>query len=143
MEEYDWKAVIPAYEKLWQKLSKLSKEHKIKRNHVELFMPKYFDSFRHYPTKFLDSKTRIAITKSGLLFLKIKKLPFKIQEELLTVVSINIIFIILAFLLEKKCATIGETENYTKNILKINADISRYNIMWMLKKDLLMLLYKS
>jgi len=143
LKTYDWKVVIPSYEKLWEKLSKLSQGYKIIRNQNGLFMPKYFDSFSHYPTRILGDKTRMMISRNGLLFLKTKKLPFKIPEELEDIISIKIIFMVLTFLLKKNNATIAEIEKYTKAILNVKVNIIRYNIIWLLKKGLLEQSYEN
>ncbi len=139
LKKYDWKVVIPSYEKLWQKLSQLPKGQTINKVQKELFMPKYFYSFRHYPTRILDSRTKITISKSGLLFLKTRKLPFKIEKELKDVITIGKIFMILSFLYKKNSTSIAQVEKYIKKILKVKVHIIRYNIMWLLKKDLLIL----
>lgn len=137
LEKYDWSVVMPAYENLWEGLSKLSSGHKVKRNQKALFTPKYLDCFRHYPTGILNKAAKPAITKDGLLFLKAKKLPFKVQEELGEIISIKIIFMILTFLLGRKNAAIAEIEKYVEETLKVAPSLVRYNIMWLLKKNLL------
>lgn len=137
LERYDWKILIPAYEKLWQKLCVLSNSSKITRKINQLFIPEYFESFRHYPTRILNERDRISITKDGQLFLKLKKLPFGIEKELHGTILIKIIYIILTLLLKKSNASIGDVERHAKNIFKVQLFLIRYHIMWLLKKGLI------
>ena len=137
---YDWSVVIPAYENFWLELSGMSKGYKIKRNDEKLFMPDYFASFRHYPTKILSTKAKVAITKNGFSYLKTRKLPFKIQEELEDVILIKAIFIILTFLLGRRNAAIAQIQAYAKKILNTKTSVIKYNIMWLLKKGLIKLI---
>lgn len=137
LEKFDWRILIPAFEGLLHRLSRLAEGRKITDDKKNYFLPEYFDCFRHYPTGILNRSSRIAIDKNGLEFLKIKALPFKIQRELLSIISIKIIFIILDFLHRREDASIGKIEGYCQKILKSELNIIRYNIMWMLKKGLL------
>lgn len=138
-EGYDWNAVLPRYENLWLRLSELAKDYRITKKQKTLFMPKYLRCFRHYPTKILDGKTKITITKGGLLFLKTKKFPFGMPEELEHIIAIKIIFMVLISLNEKEGAAISAVEGNIKSILKVRPQAARFHIMWMLKKDLLKL----
>ncbi|MEW6008741.1 MAG: glycosyltransferase family 4 protein [Candidatus Omnitrophota bacterium] len=137
---YDWKILIPAYEKLWVKLYELANAVRIAKKPSWHPGRRYFESFHHYPTRVLDGRIRLTMSKNGLLFLKLKKLPFKIPEELQEVISLPVIYIILLFLFDNKNATIDQLVKYANDISHAELSLAKFHIMWLLKKDLIRLL---
>jgi glycosyltransferase involved in cell wall biosynthesis len=137
LQKYDWRVLIPEYEKLWERLSRLSDNAKINRKISQYFSLKYFDSFSHYPTRILNKKTRVSISENGTLFLKFRKLSFKIEKELLDILSFRVIFIILSLLSRENAVSIGKIEKYLKSNFNVQVSLVRYHIMWLLKKDLI------
>ena len=139
LEKYDWRILIPAYERLWRQLSLIAKNSKINREKTKIFVPSYFTSFRHYASKIIALDTKITITGDGILAVKTKSF-LSIPLEIQYLVSMRIIFLILTFVLARNTSTVKEIYNYIKSILnKSSADTIQYNIMWLLKKNLLML----
>ncbi|MGD0336676.1 MAG: glycosyltransferase family 4 protein [Candidatus Omnitrophota bacterium] len=139
LAEFDWKKVIPQYEKLWLKLYGLSKRYKTGRQREPVFMPDYFYAFKHYPSRILDGKTRIGITEKGLSFLNSKKLPCDIEGQLTGVIYIRIIFAVLSYFCRNDYGRISEVERYASGFIgrSLSTAISRHHIMWLLKKGMI------
>ena len=135
---YDWKTVIPAYEKLWCALASAAKRYKGPRHTTAFFEPDYPASFGHYPSRFLSNGTLLALSGNGEEFLRSKVLPFTIPREIDGSVSMRKIYIALRYARAKDAVSMGELERYLKGIFGKDSPVSfRYTIMWLLKKDLL------
>lgn len=136
LTNYDWKVLVPEYEKLWKKLSNLSKDFVKNRCKKKPLAPDYFKCFCHYPTRMLNARAKIAISKNGIGFLKTKK-TLSCPRSLHKVLSMSIIFAILISLAEQPASTMGRIEEETKRVFKnMSSDNIRYHIMWLLKKGM-------
>ncbi len=137
LEKYDWRVLIPKYERLCKRLFDISKDYKISRK--KMLAPRYVDCFRHYPTRMLSNEDKIAITQNGMGFLRAKKIPY-IPPELKEILSLSMIFMILTFLLNRRILKIGKVETHIKRIFReASSSNIRLHIMWLLKKDLMTL----
>jgi len=139
LKSYDWRVVIPAYERLWRQLSFQSKDYKVKRKKTELFVPKYFATFHHYASKLINKATRLGIGQAGILAVKTGNIP-RVHPEIKHLLSIEIIFMILTFLSKRHTARLAEIQSYLRATLKqASSDNISYHIMWLLKNNFLRL----
>ncbi len=137
LEKYDWRVLIPKYERLCKRLFDISKDYKSSRK--KMLVPRYVDCFRHYPARMLSNEDKIAITQNGMGFLKAKKIPH-IPAELKEALPLSMIFMILTFSLNGGIIKISKVESHIKRIFKwASHDNIRFHIMWLLKKDLIAL----
>ena len=136
LKNYDWSVVIPKYETLWNKLIDEAGAHKVPPKEIPLFYPRYFECFKHYPSRILDKRTNITITKEGMYLLKTKRFPSGIPS--LNLITPQIILLILFYLKEKRIANIEKIKSHINEFFKeINWDRINYHIMWMLKNYLI------
>lgn len=136
LENYDWKVLVPKYEKLWKEMSNLSKNFTLDSRKNKFLLPDYIKCFGHYPTRMLDERAKITISKNGREFLRTKKTLF-CDEELYRVLSMSVIYAILSLLLERTVSSMGRIIGQIKqNFKNISADNIRYHIMWLSKKDM-------
>jgi D-inositol-3-phosphate glycosyltransferase len=133
-QTFDWRVLIPRYEDLWKELFELSQHFTFKENRTEIFVPKYFECFGHYPSQILTGNMEVTICEDGRTFLRTRKLPY-VPGELYERISQRIVFILLAFLVDEEITTIGRLESYAKNILKdVSSDAIMFHVLWLLKK---------
>lgn len=143
LEKYDWRVLIPQYERLWRRLFELSQDQNVTPQEAKIFVPEYFRCFRHYASEVLNRKKRIGISARGIFLLKTKKLP-RFPEEAVEGLSQRMIFIILLFLFEAKIATLEKIEKQTiKYFPSTPLDNIRFHVLWLLKKDLIRIWRKS
>ena len=131
---FDWQVLIPKYENLWKELFELSQHSTFKKNRTEIFVPKYFECFGHYPTQTLTGSMKVTISEDGRIFLRTRKLPY-VPGELYERISLTTVLILLAFLLDEEFTTIDRLVSHGKKILKnVSSDIVMFHILWLSKK---------
>jgi len=85
----------------------------------------------------LKGSDTIAITENGIGFLKAKK-PFSCNKNLCNILSMSVIYAILASLINGRASAMGRIEGQIKRFFKnVSPDNIRYHIMWLLKKDMI------
>jgi len=137
LKKYDWKVLMPEYERLWKKLSALSERYRAPESGREMLIPRYFKCFRHYPTRILAGGDKVAISDNGTEYLKDKK-DLGCPDSLRDLLSMSVIFEMLSSLAAKKASTVSAAEEGAKKVFKKRSlDNLRYHIMWLLKKDLI------
>jgi hypothetical protein len=138
LAKFDWKVVIPQYEKLWFKLYRLSRKHTADRQGWPIFLPDYFYAFKHYPGRILDAKTKLGITKEGLEVLNSKKLSCSIDSRTISFTSMRIIFAVLSCFCNNDSLMVSEIERHSAVFTKSGSTGAiRHHIMWLLKKGML------
>ncbi len=131
---FDWRILIPRYENLWKELFELSQRSAFNKNRTEIFVPKYFECFGHYPSQLLTDSMEVTISDAGRMFLRTRNLPY-VPGELYERISQRIVLIFLIFFLDQQFTTIGRLASYGKNILKnVSSDVIVFHILWLLKK---------
>ena len=145
LENYDWKALIPKYEKLWKELAQICDEekHTEAKSKTEIFVPDYFYCFSHYPSRMLEDETNIAITDQGSSLLRTKKMP-AYPAELQDKISKKTVFLVLMYLLDKRAVPLNNVEGYLQKLFKgMSSSQIRYHVLWLIKKNCISVLDKN
>ena len=136
LRNYDWSVVIPKYEMLMASLIDEAKSCKAGPKGTPIFYPRYFECFKHYPSRILNKQTFIAITEEGERLLKTKK--FATGIPLLNIINPQMVLLILFYLRERQSVSIGRIKEHVNKLFKeISPDKIDYHIMWMLKHYLI------
>lgn len=138
---YHWKMLIRRYEDLWKKLYKISKtcEFAKARQKFSLFNPDYFLCFKHYPSRIVNRKDIVEITRQGYSFLE------DIEQESASqffegIFSFRIALIILELFKRRKRSQLDWIVQETRKFFKsetISEKTVLYHLMWLLKNNYL------
>ncbi len=125
---FDWPVVIRQYLDLWQELKQKATASGIAPRESSWYRPEFFQTFSHYPTRNLDSLSRVKTHGPS---------EFKWYSELADVINPALIEQIINTAMAG--ATIGELEQLaTTNGTPL--DSFRFHVMWLLKYQHLILL---
>jgi len=138
LEKFDWKSIIKQYEELWKELYELSQFHdKPPADKSQLLRPNRFTTFKSYPSEIIAEDTKVRITCYGDEILKKKQAlkPYKGMKSMLLFPIIQD-----ALSLATGEPRVGEVvEKLLQKYQKYSPSPQdvKYQIMWMLKHDLL------
>ncbi len=135
LENYDWSLVIPKYEMLCDKLIDKAEKYKASPKAKPVFYPRYFECFKHYPSRILNKQTHITVTEEGIQLLKTRRFLSAVPP--LNLIVPQIVFLILFYLREKQNSSIEEINEYMSKLFKqISSEEIIYHLVWMLKNYL-------
>lgn len=141
VKNYDWSAIIPKYEALWDMMIYKAKKYRVHPRGTPIFYPQYFECFNHYPSSILNKRMSIAITKEGIHLLKTREFPSEMPP--LNLIQPQIALLILFYLKERHTSNIEDIRHHINKFFKeIQGGIISYHIMWVLKKHLAILVSK-
>ncbi len=126
---FDWPVVIRQYLDLWQELKQRAAAGGIATlRETSWYRPEFFQTFSHYPTRNLDSLSRVKTHGPS---------EFKWYSELADVINPALIEQMMSTAMAG--ATIGELEQLATNN-GTPMDSFRFHVMWLLKYQHLILL---
>ena len=141
-EQYSWKKIIPLYEELWLKLIEIkannNKENEAKK--LSLFSHNYHETFKCYPTRFIDFNELITLTEYGIEFIKNKEyFPEHCKNESL-VIDFKYIEELLQFIYLSNKDNMFFTFSHIKEMYKpINENVFYRSLMYLIKHGYLKL----
>lgn len=65
VEQYDWRHIVAAHEKLWVELIAQAREQPAPTAKLDYLRPSYAEAFSHYPTRLLPNDAQLRITAHG------------------------------------------------------------------------------
>jgi D-inositol-3-phosphate glycosyltransferase len=142
LENYSWKAVIKQYEKLWDSSKKQQLKKKIRQTPNRIWPEKipYFTFYKHYPTRLLQPKNKVKTTATGRSYLASEKLPIP-DENIIRIGHPQIMKNILELCLNQ-AQSVEQILNKFKIKSVLDKEVYLYQILYMIKHDLLSLLDK-
>lgn len=135
--EFSWKVIIKQYEDLWQELHSIAQKD---RSHTQIkdpFQLDYFSIFRQYPTGVIDGSRIVKTTSFGLQILK-GHFTFPIYQDLTGIIIGSIVMSAISV-----CTEGMNIDPLINNIMQRDGykrDAVYYNIIWMLKQNMLELI---
>ena len=128
LEHFDWPVIIRQYLDLWQELKTLAVAEPVGNvRNTSWYRPDFFQTFRHYPTRILESSTKV--TTHG-------PLDFKPYPELAAEIRLDLVEQITGA--ASAGVTIGELEHLAGKH-NVTLDSFRFHLMWLLKYQHLIL----
>jgi len=139
-EIYNWKALIPRYERLWKDLYLLSqKSTEFSRAKANLFSPDYFYCFGHYAKETLKEKYKLAVTAEGVNIMN-RLREVEVSEFFRGIFSWRIAFVILDYLKQNKEGSVFDVVTKVKKFfykIGVSGETIIYHIQWLLKNNYL------
>ena len=129
---YDWKVIIPKYERLWAELKEISKNYKLEERQ-NLFEPSFYQLFNHYPTNsnFIKDSLKFKPTSLGEKINLDIFFENYIYDSIEQLIPRDNLKLILSLLKE------GKNINEILQILNIGKKELNYMMMWLLKHGLI------
>lgn len=135
--EFSWKVVIKQYEDLWQELSLIARNDDSPAQVKDPFQLDYFSIFKNYPTGVIDAEHSVRATPFGQQILS-GRFTFPIYQDMTGVIIGRIVMSVISFCAEGK--NIEQLIDFIMHRDGFKRDDIFYNIMWMLKQNMLELI---
>lgn len=135
--EFSWKVVIKQYEALWNELSLIARNDDSPAQIKDPFQLDYFSIFKNYPTGVIDADHSVRTTSFGQDILS-GRFTFPIYQDMTGVIIGRIVMSAISFCAEGK--NIEQLIGIIMHRDGFKRDDVYYNIMWMLKQNMLELI---
>ncbi len=135
--EFAWKVVIKQYEDLWQELYSIAQKDDSPAQIKDPFQLDYFSIFRQYPTGVIEGDSMVKTTSFGSRILS-GQFTFPIYQDLTGIIIGRIVMSAIS-----ACKEGSNINQLISNIMQRDGykrDDVHYNIMWMLKQNMLELI---